>query len=215
MFTGIVKDQGTIKAISRQGADSLLEVKTALDLSDIAIGDSLAVNGACLTVTGKGNQVFTADVSAETMSRTNLKLLVPGDRVNLEKALRVGDFLGGHLVLGHVDGLGRIRERREKSGSIILGCDVPSELSRFMVGKGSITIDGVSLTINECRGCRFYVNIIPHTWRTTTLGLKNIGAVINLEMDIIGKYVEKLLGATASTHNQTEKLFPGSLGTKE
>lgn len=215
MFTGIVRDQGTIKAISRRGADAILEVKTALDLSDVAIGDSLAINGACLTVTGKGNQIFTADVSAETLSRTNLRLLSPGDRVNLEKALRVGDFLGGHLVLGHVDGLGKIRERSEKSGSIMLGCDVPSDLSRFMVDKGSITIDGVSLTINECRGGRFYVNIIAHTARTTTLGLRNIGAMVNLEMDIIGKYVEKLLGNSQPNRNPLEKYFPGSLTNKE
>ncbi len=215
MFTGIVRDQGTIKAVNRRGADSRLEVKTALDLSDVAIGDSLAVNGACLTVTGKGNQVFTADVSAETISRTNLKLLSPGDRVNLEKALRVGDFLGGHLVLGHVDGLGKIRERKERSGGIILGCEVPANLGRLIVDKGSITIDGASLTINECRGSSFYVNIIPHTARTTTLGTKNVGALVNLEMDIIGKYVEKLLGNSLPSHKQLEELFPGNRRTEE
>lgn len=200
MFTGIIRDLGTIKAINRRGQEAVLEVKTGLDLSEVNIGDSIAVNGACLTATDKGKETFLADVSAETMSRTNLKLLQPGDRVNLETALRLCDLLGGHLVLGHVDGLGKILERSEKGGGIRLGCEAPANLNRYLVEKGSITIDGVSLTVNECKGHRFYVNIIPHTGRETTLGMKKIGALVNLETDILGKYVEKLLGAGAKTY---------------
>jgi riboflavin synthase len=136
---------------------------------------------------------FAADVSAETLARTNLSGLRAGDRVNLEKSLRLGDFVGGHIVLGHVDGLGRIFSRKVKSGSVIFGIETEEQLGRHIVEKGSIAVDGISLTVNECQNSRFYVNIIPHTAGETTLGFKKAGDRVNIETDILGKYVEKLL----------------------
>jgi riboflavin synthase len=142
MFTGIIQGMGSVLRLARRGEDALLEIETDMDLADVRIGDSIAVNGACLTVTTSNRRGFTADVSGETLSRTNLVFLNPGDRVNLEKALRVTDFLGGHIVLGHVDGLGKIQEKTVKSGSVIFRIGVESELSRYLVPKGSIAVDG-------------------------------------------------------------------------
>jgi riboflavin synthase len=171
----------------------LIEIETGLDLHDVGVGDSIAVNGACLTITGKDGRVFTADVSPETLSRTNLGRLRPGDDVNLEKAMRLNDFLGGHLVLGHVDGLGEVRERSTQHNAIIFGIDVDESLARYVVEKGSIAVDGISLTVNRCKERRFYVSIIPLTVRRTTLSKRKAGEVVNIETDILGKYVEKLL----------------------
>ena len=194
MFTGIIQALGTIKRITKKGEDALLSIDTAaMGLDDIKIGDSIAVNGACLTVTTKSGQGFTADVSAETLARTNLRTLKAGDRVNLEKALQMKDFLSGHIVLGHVDGLGMIKEKTHKAQSIIFGIEVKSDLIRYVVEKGSITIDGISLTVNRCEKNRFYVNIIPHTAQATTLSLRKEGDLVNIETDILGKYVEKFL----------------------
>lgn len=193
MFTGIITALGSIRRVTRKGADALLEVDASMPLEDIRIGDSIAINGACLTVTQKADRRFTADVSAETLSRTNLGTLKAADPVNLEKALRFNDFLGGHLVLGHVDGQGKIQERTQKSNSIIFGIDVPEGLVRYLVEKGSIAVDGVSLTVNRCEKKRFYVNMIPHTAQVTTLGFKKVGDTVNIETDIIGKYVERFL----------------------
>ncbi|OPY06865.1 MAG: Riboflavin synthase [Syntrophus sp. PtaB.Bin001] len=193
MFTGIIQGMGTVLRLTRRGEDALLEVEAEMDLEDVRIGDSIAVNGACLTVTTNNRRSFTADVSGETLSKTNLVFVNPGDRVNLEKALRVTDFLGGHIVLGHVDGLGKIQEKTVKSGSVIFRIEVESELSRYLVPKGSIAVDGVSLTVNRCDENTFYVNMIPHTAAMTTLGLKKRGDRINIETDILGKYVERFL----------------------
>jgi len=193
MFTGMITALGSIRRVTRKGADALLEVDAMMPLEDVRIGDSIAINGACLTVTQKADRHFTADVSAETMSRTNIGALKAGDRVNLEKALRFNDFLGGHLVLGHVDGQGKIREKTGSASSIILGVEIPDELMRYLVEKGSIAVDGVSLTVNSCGKNRFYVNMIPHTARMTTLGFKKVGDEVNIETDIIGKYVERFL----------------------
>lgn len=193
MFTGIVESMGAVSKLTRKGLDAVLDIDTSMGLEDVRIGDSIAINGACLTVTQKRSKGFTADVSAETLQRTNLRLLNPGDPVNLEKALRLNSFLGGHLVLGHVDALGKITEKTTRSASIILGIEADSEICRFIVEKGSVTLDGVSLTVNSCAKTRFYVNLIPHTARMTTLGLKKTADWINVETDIIGKYVEKLL----------------------
>ena len=184
---------GSIRRVTRKGADALLEVDVSMPLEDIRVGDSIAVNGACLTVTQKTERHFTADVSAETLSRTNLGSLKAGDRVNLEKALRFNDFLGGHLVLGHVDGQGKLQERTIKANSIIFGIEIPEGLVRYVVEKGSIAVDGVSLTVNRCEKKRFYVNMIPHTASVTTLGFKKAGDAVNIETDIIGKYVERFL----------------------
>ena len=193
MFTGIIQGLGTVKKMTRQGQDALIGVETLLPLNDLKGGDSIAVNGVCLTITTLSGQVFSADVSAETLARSNLQFLKAGDRVNMEKALRLTDFLGGHIVLGHVDGLGKIAERTPKSGSIVLGVTVEEGLGRYIVEKGSIAVDGISLTVNGYAKGRFYVNIIPQTIENTTLSFKKVGDPVNIETDILGKYVEKLL----------------------
>jgi riboflavin synthase len=193
MFTGIITALGSIRRVTRKGADALLDVDASMPLEDIRIGDSIAINGACLTVTQKAEGHFTADVSAETLSRTNIGALKAGDRVNLEKALRLNDFVGGHLVLGHVDGQGKIQEKTGRANSIIFGIEMPEGLVRYIVEKGSIAVDGVSLTVNRCEKNRFYVNMIPHTAQVTTLGFKKVGDIVNIETDIIGKYVERFL----------------------
>lgn len=193
MFTGIIQALGIVKALARKGDDALLEIETGITASETKIGDSIAVNGACLTVTKLGGKGFTADVSAETLSRTTLGGLNRGDRVNLEKSLRVSDLLGGHLVLGHVDGVGRIIEKTAKSNSIVFGIEVESGLSRYIVEKGSVAVDGISLTVNRCTQGRFYLNIIPLTADETTLGFRKSGDRVNIETDIIGKYVERFL----------------------
>ncbi|MCX5845822.1 MAG: riboflavin synthase [Deltaproteobacteria bacterium] len=193
MFTGIIENAGAVKRITRKGEDALLVIDTSLNLDDIKVGDSIAVNGACLTVTQKTDRSFSADVSAETLARTNLKLLKSGDRVNLEKSLRMNSFLGGHLVLGHVDGLGKIQEKINKANSLQFGLEIDTELGRYIVEKGSVAVDGISLTVNRCEKNRFYVNIIPHTARNTTLEFKKVADLVNIETDIIGKYVEKFL----------------------
>ncbi|HUH65170.1 MAG TPA: riboflavin synthase [Syntrophales bacterium] len=193
MFTGIIENLGTVSRITRKGEDALLVVETSMNLSDTNVGDSISVSGVCLTVTEKGEKRFSADVSAESLGRTNLKFLKPGDRVNLEKSLRMNSFLGGHLVLGHVDGLGKIAEKATKSGSIQFAVEIDKDLERYIVEKGSVAVDGISLTVNRCEKSRFYVNIIPHTAKNTTLGFRKVADPVNIETDIIGKYVEKFL----------------------
>jgi riboflavin synthase len=193
VFTGITAALGSVRRLTRRGEEALLEVETSLDLDDVRIGDSIAVSGACLTVNAKANRVFTVDVSAETLSRTTLRSLKAGDRVNLEKALRVMDRLGGHIVLGHVDGIGRIVEESPRSRSIVFGFEIDPELDRYVVAKGSITVDGISLTVNRCEKNIFYVNIIPHTATGTTLGFKKVADAVNIETDIIARYLEKLI----------------------
>jgi riboflavin synthase len=195
MFTGIIQGMGTVRRMTRQGADALLLIDAPWNGSDLRIGDSVAVNGACLTLTTNSGQGFTVYVSSETLGRTNLNLLKTGDKVNLEKALRMNDFLSGHIVLGHVDGLGKIREKTVRADSIVCGVEVAPDLSRYLVEKGSVAIDGISLTVNRCDKNRFYVNIIPHTAQETTLKIKQLGDQVNIETDILGKYVEKLLHA--------------------
>ena len=205
MFTGITATMGCVRRLTRRGEDALLEIDTSLELGDIRIGDSIAVSGACLTVTALGGGGFTADVSAETLARTTLKVAKAGDRVNLEKALRVGDPLGGHIVLGHVDGVGTIREKTVRSRSVVFGFEVDPELSRYIVEKGSVAVDGISLTVNSCEKNGFYVNIIPHTAAVTTLGIKTLSECVNIETDILARYLEKLISG--------EKDAGGATGT--
>lgn len=207
MFTGIVADVGSVRNLIRRGEDALLEVGTSLDLDDVQIGDSIAVSGACLTVTTLAARGFTADVSSETLSRTTLKDLKPGNVVNLEKALRIGDRFGGHIVLGHVDGIGRIIEKTVHSQSVVFCFEIGPEIDRYIVVKGSITVDGISLTVNRCEKNRFYVNIIPHTAARTTLGAKKASDIVNIETDILAKYVERLMAG--------EKECGGPLGRTE
>ena len=201
MFTGIVEGSGKVKRLTMKGADAVLEVETAIDLNDVVIGDSIAVNGACLTVTARNQNIFSADVSAETLEKTNLKRLHTGDKVNLEKSLRAGGYIGGHFVLGHIDTTGRIFSQTRKSGSLILAVEIDDKLSRYIVEKGSVAIDGVSLTVNKLEKGRFYVNIIPHTADKTTIVMKKEGDWVNIETDILGKYVEKLLHSTQGLDN--------------
>lgn len=193
MFTGIVESVGIVKRTARRGEDVLLSISTSMGLDDVTVGDSVAVSGACLTVVEVMDGSFSADVSAETLAKTTLKALKIGDRVNLEKALKLDAFLGGHFVLGHVDCVGDIREKRERSNSIIFGVEIGEKFGRYIVQKGSVAVDGISLTVNKYEKNRFYVNIIPHTARETTLWLKKAGDQVNVETDILGKYVEKFV----------------------
>lgn len=193
MFTGIVEGLGRVKRLTMKGTDAVLEIESGSNLAEVSLGDSIAVNGACLTVTAKNQQNFQADVSAETLSRTTLKLLKAGHQVNLEKSLRVGGFVGGHFVLGHVDATGRILSQMQKSGSLILAIEMNENIARYIVEKGSVALDGISLTVNKLEKSRFYVNIIPHTAANTTLLIKKEGDLVNIETDILGKYVEKLI----------------------
>ena len=211
MFTGIVAAMGTVRRLIRRGEDAMLEVDTSLDLGDVRIGDSIAVSGACLTVTAKGGDAFTTEVSAETLSRTTLKIVRTGDRVNLELALRVGDRLGGHIVLGHVDGVGKILEKTPRSRSVVFGFEIDPGLDRYIVAKGSITVDGISLTVNRCEKNRFYVNIIPHTAAGTTLGFKAVSDSVNIETDILARHLEKLIFAGKETES-TAGAKAGSAG---
>jgi riboflavin synthase len=201
MFTGIVEGLGKVKRLTMKGADAVLEIESAIDLNDISSGDSIAVNGACLTVTARNQNNFNSDVSAETLSKTNLKQLRAGDKVNLEKSLRVGGYVGGHFVLGHIDTTSKILSQTQKSGSFILAVEIDTNLSRYIVEKGSVAIDGISFTVNKLEKGRFYVNIIPHTAENTTLVAKRVGDLVNIETDILGKYVEKLLHSPRGIDN--------------
>jgi len=196
MFTGIVQAMGSVRALHPKEGDVELVIDAdALDLSAAAIGDSIAVSGACLTVTRLEAGAFAADVSRETLDKTTLGALRAGSRVNLEPALRAGQALGGHYVTGHVDGRARVVAITEDARSWRVSFEVPAALARYIASKGSATVDGVSLTVNEVEGRRFGVNLIPHTREVTTLGELAPGAMVNLEVDIIARYVERLTSA--------------------
>jgi len=210
MFTGIIQSLGTVRGIVRRGADATIEIEGNINMDEVRMGDSIAVNGTCLTVITIAKNRFSANISAETMERTNLKLIHAGDKVNLEKALRMTDFLGGHLVLGHIDETGVIRERSVKSSSIIFGVEISSKIERYIVEKGSITIDGISLTVNKLDKRRLYVNVIPHTAEATTLGFRKIGDMVNIETDIIGKYVERFVHLSQERENEKTERFDWS-----
>ena len=192
MFTGLIEDTGRVAAFERRGEAGVVRIETALPCSEIAIGDSVAVNGACLTVTAKAGTSLTFDVSPETITRTTYRTLRPGDMVNLERALRLGERLGGHIVTGHVDCCGRLARAETRSGNRILEFTLPPEHARLLVEKGSVAIDGISLTVNRVGAGSFSVNIIPHTSARTTLAGLKPGDEVNIETDIIGKYVERL-----------------------
>jgi len=195
MFTGIIEELGVIKAIARQPAGARIEIMAKQLLDDLSVGESVAVSGACLTVTGLASSSFEADLSGETLQRTTLGQMAVGDAVNLERSLRFNGRVGGHLVSGHVDGVGRIAERRQEGDMLLVLIELPAELRRYCVSKGSIAVDGVSLTINDVTRNTLSVTVIPHTAKMTTLGLKGAGGAVNLETDLIGKYIEQLLGA--------------------
>ena len=194
MFTGIVRAMGKIQQLVRKGDDVRLRVDAGkLDLSAVEVGDSIAVSGACLTVVALEEGTFSADVSAETLRCTTFGELRPGDGVNLEKSLTLAAPLGGHLVSGHVDGVAEVKTRSEVGESLRYVITAPTSLARYIATKGSVCIDGVSLTVNEVRGADFEVNIVPHTLRETTLGLLAPGARVNLEVDLMARYAERLL----------------------
>jgi len=194
MFTGIIQATGKIASIKDQGGDIRLGIHTGkLDLSDVALGDSIAVNGVCLTVVELPEDGFVADVSRETLSLTSLGNLTGGSPVNLEKALTLATRLGGHLVSGHVDGLGKVISRREDARSVQFIIEAPVALAKYIAYKGSITVDGVSLTVNGVNGACFELNIVPHTLRETIMATYREGGRVNLEVDLVARYLERLL----------------------
>jgi riboflavin synthase len=194
MFTGIIQAVGKIASIESKGGDARVRIDAGkLDLSDVALGDSIAVSGVCLTAVEKSASGFTADVSGETLSRTIIGGLKSGDRVNLEKALTPTTRLGGHLVSGHVDGTGRVVERRADARSVRFRIEAPAALARYIAEKGSICVDGVSLTVNAVDGAVFDLNIVPHTLVETTIGDYQAGRPVNLEVDLLARYLERLM----------------------
>ena len=193
MFTGLVEGIGKVKELSRFGEDLSITVSPLFDMPDIRTGDSISVDGVCLTVTRVNQGSFRLDVSAETLSRSTLTGIKVGDEVNLERALRVTDRLGGHLVSGHVDGVGRILKKEQRQRSWVLRFGVEPSLLRYVIEKGSVAVDGVSLTVNRCDHEGFEVNIIPQTGKETGILKKKVGDPVNVETDLIGKYVEKFL----------------------
>ena len=198
MFTGIVEELGVIDAVVDQGDAVRLTVRGPHVLVDAGLGDSIAVNGCCLTVAERDQDTFTADVMHETLAKTSLGVLQPGSRVNLERAVTAATRLGGHIVQGHVDGTGSLLGRTPSEHWELVEVALPDELARYLVPKGSITVDGVSLTVVEVHTASFTVSLIPETLARTTLGLKREGDPVNLEVDVIAKYVERLL-ATRTT----------------
>lgn len=202
MFTGIVEELGEVVALTDLGDSVRLSVRGPRVVADAAHGDSIAVNGVCLTVVDTDGAVFAADVMRETLARSSLGALVPGDRVNLERPMRLDGRLGGHLVQGHVDGTATLLSREPSEHWEVVGISLPPELARYVVHKGSITVDGVSLTVASVEEMSFTVSLIPTTLELTTLGRKTVGDPVNLEVDVVAKYVERLM--TAAPHLPTK-----------
>ena len=200
MFTGIIETVGTVMEIRSQGEGRVLSVASDLDLSSVRVGDSIAVNGACLTAVTLQKGLFQVDMAPETVSRTTFERVARGAVVNIERALRLSDRLDGHLVSGHVDGVGTITGKRRMSNAFIITIAVPESLAGEMIEKGSVAVDGISLTINRCSGSDFEVSVIPHTADITTMGRKNVGDRVNIETDMIGKYVRKFLTSNKGTN---------------
>ena len=191
MFTGIVTDIGRVRDVRATERDRRYEIETAWDTAGIDLGASISHAGCCLTVVEKGEGWFAVEVSDETLSKTTLGAWSAGDGVNLERAARLGDEMGGHVVSGHVDGLGRIVSITPEGGSHRIAVEAPAPLHRYIAAKGSITVDGVSLTVNAVEGQVFWLNIIPHTWQVTTLGGLKVGDPVNLEIDMLARYLAR------------------------
>jgi riboflavin synthase len=194
VFTGIIQDVGQVRGVDHRGGDLRLQIATEkLELAQQSIGDSIAVAGVCLTVVGLGRDEFSVDVSGETLNLTTVGAWRVGTRLNLEAALRAGSALGGHLVAGHIDGMAELAHRSSDARSERIGVRVPQQLVRYVARKGSVTLDGVSLTVNAIEGNVVGINLVPHTLAVTTLGALEVGDKINLEVDIIARYVERLI----------------------
>ncbi len=203
MFTGIIESVGTIAAIKTQDQGKVLTIDTDMDLSLCRIGDSIAVNGACLTAVTLQKHTFSVDMAPETVSRTTFSKKKPGDRVNLERALRLSDRLDGHLVSGHIDGTGTILSIQKLSNAVILKVGVSSALAGEMIEKGSVAVDGISLTINKVMDNAFELSIIPHTAQITTIASMKVGTLVNIETDMLGKYVKRFLHAGVVSGKRT------------
>lgn len=207
MFTGIIEAMGSIASLEQLDSEWRISVETgALDLADVKIGDSIAVNGCCLTVVTLSGSGFAADVSMETLRCTTLGKLQVGSAVNLEKAMLATDRFGGHIVSGHVDGVGELESISPEGKSLKLQFKAPEELSRYIAAKGSICIDGTSLTVNSVEGARFYINVIPHTQEETISGTYVVGQQVNLEVDLVARYLERLVVGDAGTAVTAEYL---------
>ncbi len=204
MFTGIILGQGMVISKQPSGGGMTFTIEADFDLTDPEEGESISTNGVCLTAKNISGRRFSVDVSPESLSRTNLGSLAGGQVVNLERALRLSDRLGGHMVSGHVDATSRITERRPEGDFVVFSFEVPEGLSKYIIEKGSIAVDGISLTVNSCDNKSFSVAIIPHTLDVTILGSRNKGDTVNLEVDLIGKYVEKLL-STKTTDGEKQE----------
>ena len=209
MFTGIIEGFGTIRAIRPAGQGRRLTVEADYALDQTKIGDSIAVNGACLTVVKISGSTFEVDLSPETLATSTFNKAKQGDRLNLERAMRLSDRLDGHLVLGHVDGIGIIKQHQKLGNAINVTIAVPEAFSRFMIHKGSVAVDGISLTINSVASKSFTVSIIPHTGRLTTIGIKKKGDPVNIETDMIGKYVERFLRGESMPDGENTAASPG------
>ena len=207
MFTGIVEAKGSLVRVESLGQVKRLTLEVPSGLTEMSPGDSINVNGACLTVVEKRGQRVTVDVSAETLQRTTFLDIKEGAEVNLERALRLADRLGGHIVTGHIDGVGTIVEKRREEDFVQIGIQAPPSVLKYTVEKGSICVDGISLTVNECRGDEIRVTLIPFTLRATTLLKKREGDRVNLESDLLGKYVEKLLGRQRDDPGRLDRDF--------
>lgn len=205
MFTGIIEEMGKVKSVIHGIDSAKIRVEAKKVLEDIQLGDSIAVNGTCLTVVEFTAREFVADVMPETLNRTVLATLKSGDFVNLERALTLSSRLGGHIVSGHVDGMGKILAMEQHGNAILIKIEVNETLAKYTIEKGSVTIDGISLTVVETANTWFSVSIIPHTASVTTLGVKKSGDSVNIENDVIGKYVERLLGLQKSSATEEKK----------
>jgi riboflavin synthase len=207
MFTGLITSVGTLTAIGRRGDNLVFRVRPEPPYADLALGESISLDGYCQTVVAADASQFSVEVSPETVSRTTAGKRRVGDRLNLERALRVGDRLGGHLMSGHIDGVGTVQQIQEQADFVRLRIAAPDEVLRYCVAKGSIAVDGVSLTINDVHDDGFSVGIIPHTWRATTLRERRVGDGVNLEADVIGKYVERFLQARGGAGRLDERFL--------
>jgi riboflavin synthase len=195
MFTGLIEGTGTLLRTDRHGQDARMEIRANFKIENFVLGESISVDGACLTVVAFKGDLFTADVSTETLSRTTLGSKPPGCRLNIERALRFGDRLGGHLVSGHIDGIAVLKNRYQEGRSLRIFFEGPGELMRYIIEKGSVAVNGISLTVNGVSETGFDVNIVPHTASETTIGELRVGEEVNIETDLIGKYVEKMIRA--------------------